>query len=147
MNCLKYSILLAPLILFWGACRKNNKNLKSNTDLLTQKSWILKDARTRNTSGNWENIYPLIDTCRSDNLVSFSISGIYTIDEGPTKCYPIDPQTMLTDTWAFQKNETQVVLHGTEVKTLLLLNEDTLKYLETIPVGWGSTESELTYTH
>lgn len=147
MPDMKINVLICLACLSLVSCRQSKPRVKTNTELLSQKTWILREARNKNASGNWETVFLLIDSCRRDNLVNFSASGNYIVDEGPTKCYPVDSQIFLSGTWAFDKNETELVLFGTQRNTILVLNEDTLKYLHTIPVGWGSTEGELTYSH
>lgn len=138
-----------PLVLLIGytACKKSKTYTKSKTDLLTQKSWKLAAARSKHDNGNWEDIFPIIDSCRRDDVLNFSISSFYSIDEGLSKCFPADSQIVASGSWAFDSNESQIVLTGNQIKSLLILSEDTLKYSETGPSGWSTYTAEYTYIH
>src|SRR5262245_24903634 len=78
--------------------------------------------------------------CERDNLDLYGQNGVFTTDEGPTKCNPSDPQTW-TMTWRFTNHETTLVFDGTDVYTLLELTETTLKFETTF------VENGVTYTH
>ncbi len=119
----------------------------SKTQLLTLKPWKLTGARSKISAGPWEDVYAFIEGCRVDNIISFSTTSIYTVDEGATKCFGVDPQTFLTTTWTFQNNETQFLLSGTQVKDIIILDENTLQYSEIMNVGWDTGMIEYTYSH
>lgn len=147
MRSLLSLTLMIAIGLTHSSCKKKETYVPTKTDYLTQKSWTLVEAQSKNSGGVWEDIYPFIDTCRKDNIIRYSTVNTYTIDEGLTKCYAVDPQIMDTGSWAFQNNETQLVLKGNQVKDILILNNDTLKYYEIGPSGWSTYEAKYTFTH
>ncbi|GAB4132779.1 MAG: hypothetical protein Fur0027_20560 [Raineya sp.] len=51
------------------------------------------------------------EACELDNITEFKTGDIYTIDEGPTKCEPTDPQTT---TGPYSLNEAGTLLNITE---------------------------------
>jgi hypothetical protein len=139
--------ILLLLIFAFSSCKKSKTYSKTKTELLTQKTWRLVAARNKQDNQNWEEIYLLIDSCRRDDIVSFTPTFVYTVDEGLSKCFPTDSQILVSGAWAFDSNETQIVLPFNQIKTILILNEDTLKYTEKGPSGWGTYEGEYTFTH
>ncbi len=142
-------LVCIPLLLLvvFAACKKSKTVVKTKADLLTQKSWKLAAVRNKPENGVWEEVYPFMDSCRRDNILNFNNSAFYSIDEGLSKCFPADSQILVWGSWAFANNETQIVLMGNQFKSLLILNEDTLKYSEIGPSGWGTYTAELTYVH
>lgn len=51
------------------------------------------------------------DPCELDNITEFKTGDVYTIDEGPTKCDPSDPQTT---TGSYNLNEAGTILNINE---------------------------------
>ena len=115
---LKTSIIaLATGILLFAACKKTEKDpdptppaTKSKHELISDGKWqysalsfILKVNGKDTTMDAWS----VLEDCRKDDFSTYSTNGTGTIDEGPTKCDPADPQTKSL-TWEFQDNETYV---------------------------------------
>jgi hypothetical protein len=48
--------------------------------------------------------------CELDDIFTFSTDYNYTIDEGPSKCDPANPQIIETGTWAFGNNQNMLIL-------------------------------------
>ncbi len=70
-----------------------------------------------------------VPTCVTDDIITFSSTGIVTADDGPTKCSPTDPQT-LTGGYSINSNRTQLTFtfNGeTNIDSILTLNSTTLK--------------------
>jgi hypothetical protein len=147
MKFIKIIGISLVLITVYTACKKSKSDTKSKADLLTQKPWKFAAARSKQDNGNWEDIFLNIDSCRRDDILSFSTSSFYAIDGGLIKCFPADSQIVASGSWAFDNNETQIVLTGNQIKSLLILTEDTLKYSETGPSGWSTYTAEYTYIH
>ena len=105
------SILSAVLIL--GSCQKDDSTdsiPKSKTELITLKAWKYNDAKIdTDNNGTGDQAIPagVIESCQSDNNITFATSGTGTVDEGPTKCDAADPQSS-PFTWSFTSNETMI---------------------------------------
>jgi hypothetical protein len=54
---------------------------------------------------------------------------------------------VVSGSWSFQNNETEILVLGTKLQTIILLTEDTLKHTVIMPVGWSSEIYEMTYIH
>src|SRR5215467_9471647 len=102
------SAMLVLTVLVLAACsKKSSTPAKTNTDFLTQASWKFDNATV-----NGINVSSALQTCQTDNVLTFSSNGTGSVDEGPTKCTNTDPQTDAF-TWNFASNET--VLHVSQV--------------------------------
>lgn len=98
--------LFAILVFF--SCKKSDSNKpETNTDFLTKASWKFDKATLGGT-----DVSSLLQTCQTDNVLTFSANGSGNIDEGATKCQSTDAQTD-PFTWNFASNET--VLHASAV--------------------------------
>ena len=126
-------IFLFPAVIFilFTACSKKDKVIvMSKTELLTTGTWKLTAVVADNDgNGTYEtDNFATFSACFTDNFWSFSVPSIVTLDEGPTKCAPADPQTE-TGTWQFTQNETHLKINGDEWK-LEELTTSTLKWKE-----------------
>ena len=122
---------------------------KTKMELLTATPWrrtalISTPAYDWNGNGMSDtNVLNIMFPCERDNLDLYAQNGIFTTNEGPTKCNPSDPQTW-TMNWAFLDNETKLVFDATDVHdvyTLIELTETTLKFQTTF------VENGVSYTH
>ena len=110
---MKYMVFIAfPafLLLLCVSCKKDSD--ASKTELLTSTRWLYQDV-TRNGI----SIYASVQPCNRDNLFTFKTSGELTIDEGPTKCSPTDPQSA-NFPWFFFSNEDSISINGFRTKVL-----------------------------
>ena len=119
---------------------------KTKMELLTATPWR-RTALISTPAYDWyangvaaTDVLSIMLPCEKDNLDLYSQNGIFTTDEGPTKCSPSDPQTW-TMNWAFADNETKLIFDGTDVYTLMELTETTLKFQTTF------VENGVSYTH
>ena len=115
------------------SCKKEDE-VKTATDYLTQGNWMVTaisiDPGIDNGDGILvTNVYPYYEPCQQDNLLIFNNNGIAIQDEGLTKCYPDDPQTINEGSWVFSNNNKTLTIEfpdedplEAEVKTL---NEST----------------------
>ncbi len=128
---MKKTISIASLffILLLAACNKKDK-AASKTELLTSGTWKLTAVISDNDgNGTYEtDDFATFFPCFTDNIWSFGASSVVTLDEGPTKCNPADPQTE-TGTWQLTQNETYLKINGDEWK-LEELTTSTLKWKE-----------------
>lgn len=90
------------------SCKKDDDdqdNLSSKATLLTAQSWVSADFLINDTS-----FFAFIPDCEKDNRFTFSSTGNFTEDEGPTKCNATDPQIASSSSWIFAANETQLII-------------------------------------
>ena len=112
MKSLSFSILLVSALVS-GGCQKEDSSspsTKTKTELLTSSSWKYNDAKIdTDNNGTGDQAIPagFVESCQTDNKITFTSNGSGTIDEGPTKCDAADPQT-LPFTWSFTTNETMI---------------------------------------
>ena len=112
-----------------AACNKKD-TAASKTQLLTSGTWKLTAVVADDDgNGTYEtDNFAGFSLCFTDNIWSFGASSVATMDEGPTKCSPTDPQTETT-TWQFTQNESYLKIWNDEWK-LEELTTSTLKWKE-----------------
>ncbi|CAN5468639.1 hypothetical protein BH10BAC4_BH10BAC4_25520 [soil metagenome] len=93
-------LLLAALLEFSACSKKNEEVTLTKSELLETHSWKLTKMKV-------SGVESAPDACSLDDTYVFLASGVYTQDEGPTKCEPSDPQTT-AGTWEFTNNETKI---------------------------------------
>jgi hypothetical protein len=93
---------LALVSLLFVGCKKST-HVKTNTELLTQKTWKFSSATVNGVDASSN-----LQACQKDNIYTFVSAGTGNVDEGPSKCNSGDPQT-IAFTWNFTTNET--ILH------------------------------------
>ena len=109
-------------------CKKDNNNAvaKTKTQLLTDGTWSLTAlVSDRDANGTYEtNDYSGYSACYKDNFHTFRSNGDLEVNEGPTKCNPADPQTVIKH-WQLTNNENTLVVDSDN--DLIELNSTTLK--------------------
>lgn len=110
MKLLSVLALLASLLTI-GSCQKDDSSStppKTKSEIIASSSWKYNDAKIDSDgNGTGDVVLPagVVEACQTDNTILFTTNGSGTVDEGPTKCDPVDPQT-LPFTWSFTSNET-----------------------------------------
>lgn len=153
----KFVIFLTiAIIISLFSCKKDED--LSKTELLSRAPWILT-ASTFNPGILFEgyglitDYFAILSDCRKDDLWDFSENGNYTLEDGETKCDPLDPSIFDYGTWAFNSDETVVILtsnvyNGSTEYNILELTEQTFKVssmlVDTLSNVYTWTE---TYTH
>lgn len=100
-------------VLILGSCQKDDSTTpttKTKTELITMKAWKYNDAKIdTDNNGTGDQSIPagVIESCQTDNTITFTSNGSGTIDEGSTKCDMADPQSV-PFTWSFTTNETMI---------------------------------------
>lgn len=149
MKNLKLLTLFVTLVLLFNSCKKDEL---SRTQMLCGKFWI-------NTSCTIDppiivagtpitDFWAQMDQCWRDDLQKFESNGIYTFDEGASKCDVNDPQTT-TGLWSWNSDETIVsVTQGgnTTSYTILELSSTSFKAKYSQLANWGSGNLMYTYT-
>ncbi|MBV6441345.1 MAG: hypothetical protein DYG98_03500 [Haliscomenobacteraceae bacterium CHB4] len=105
-----FYLLGLGLALFLGACDKDSD--ASNTDKLTNGQWKITSWVAKFTFNGVDqtvDVYAQSPACDKDDFAEFNTDGTLVLDEGATKCNPIDPQQE-TGTWELTQNETHLVV-------------------------------------
>lgn len=104
------SVICAVVIL--SSCQKDDSAAppppKTKTELISASVWKYNDAKIDiDNNGTGDQAIPpgVVEACTTDNTIQFTSNGNGTVNEGPTKCDPADPQTF-PFTWNFTSNET-----------------------------------------
>lgn len=133
------------MVLLLSACEKEDKQT-SRTDLLTNGQWRMTSYTLSppydldgDGTADADGLATFAD-CDRDDLFIFKKDGTLVLDEGPTKCNPIDPQTENT-TWAFVNNETEVVIDG-ERATIVELTASQFR----VSVNVGGSTGNITFS-
>jgi hypothetical protein len=142
-----HKITSALLVLGLGitvvSCKKETPTptpVPTKTELITGKNWMLTSYLIDNVE-----YYDQIASCQQDNLTIFNTNNTVTIDEGLTKCDPLDPQTSYGGAWYFNPTETLMFLDGSEYE-LEVLNSTTLKIKNTAQIGGVTSISTIIFT-
>lgn len=112
MKAFSFFVFLVTAFTF-GGCQKDDSSPstpKTKTELITSSSWKYNDAKIdTDNNGTGDQAIPagFIESCQTDNKITFSSNGSGNVDEGPTKCDAADPQTF-PFTWSFTSNETMI---------------------------------------
>ena len=141
------------LILVAGAtvtvsCTKEVRENKQKTkmELLTTGTWkrtsfISDPAYDWHGDGTFvTDILNVMKPCELDDFETYYTDGTWELNQGPTSCHPLDPQTR-TLPWEFAENETTLVFNGSEVYIVEELTATTLKTRQTF------LEDGVIYTH
>jgi hypothetical protein len=110
---MKHFVLTALVCLVafsFSACKKSKS--KSRTDLITESSWKYQDAGLDvNRDGTVDAPIPagFMQSCDTDNTITFKSDGTGIADEGATKCNAASPQSS-PFTWSFKDNEQTITL-------------------------------------
>ena len=148
MKKFRLLILLVPVFFLLNSCKKDNP---SRTDMLAGKYWINTactiDPPIMVGTTPITDFFSQMNQCDRDDLQKFDANGIYTFDEGVSKCATNDPQTS-TGTWAWNSTETIATVTigaGSRSYTVLELSSSKLvaKYSELADYGSGN----LMYTY
>jgi len=100
MKPIKLSLAIVLLFsLLFANCKKSSSDkTKTKTELITQTSWKFDNAKVSGV-----DVSSFLQTCETDNILSFSSNGTGVVDEGATKCNSGDPQTNPFN-WSFTTN-------------------------------------------
>lgn len=93
-----------------SSCKKEEN--KSRSQLLQDNTcWNATKFEAKNPeSGLFEDYTDLLlgDACYKDNCYTFGANGIYTENEGPTKCNPTDENILADGTWNLSADESSI---------------------------------------
>ena len=149
------ALLIAVTVAIAPSCKKNNdKNdntTKTKTELLTTGTWKFTAAAISPAYDYYgdghsvTDIFSIMKPCEKDDYEIYKTNGIWEYHEGPTTCYPLNPQEF-SDSWHFAANETKLVV-GTDEISILDLTATTLKLRYTFEDAGITYTEEDTYGH
>lgn len=87
----------------------NNGGNQTAVQLLCDKNYKMTAATISPAFMGTTDYYSLLPSCAKDDIIRFQQNGTVTIDEGPEKCDPNDPQTS-TGSWSLTQNNTTLVI-------------------------------------
>ena len=111
MKLLSFVAVICSVVIL-SSCQKddtaNPPAAKTKTELISASAWKYNDAKI-DTDNNGTGDQPIpagvVEACTTDNTIVFASNGNGTVDEGPSKCDPADPQSF-PFTWNFTSTET-----------------------------------------
>src|SRR4028118_1098891 len=106
----KISLALFSILVLSVSCKKNSVEKVTKTVLITATSWKFESAGIDiNGDGTVDSPLPsgILETCATDNVITFKSDKTGVVDEGPTKCSTTDPQ-MLPFNWEFTNDESEI---------------------------------------
>ncbi|MEY4595449.1 MAG: hypothetical protein RIQ47_1859 [Bacteroidota bacterium] len=136
MKRLRLLPIILATVVFFSACSKDDDNNNTTVpptkfELLTSHGWRL--TAFYEDGVDMTNQY--FSACELDNIFNYNTDYSYSIDEGPTKCSPGDPQIIETGVWAFANNQTMLVYEpgtpGEAETTIIQLDATNFKYEDT----------------
>jgi len=158
MNKLAFTfctLLAATLSLSSCETNKDKEDVKpaTKTEMLTDKSWQLTGLTTnpaRTIQGKQvTDLFPYVDPCTVDDVLSFAKPNVYRFDEGATKCDNTDPQS-LTGTWSFQEDETVLATsfpgYSQNTYNIVTLDNNTLQLRAVTTVSGSKYTQTFTYS-
>lgn len=107
---MKY-LAICLLLVTAFSCKKGG-GAKSKTQLITQSSWKFDNAALDvDRNGTPDSPVPpgFLQSCDTDNTLTFKSDNTGVVDEGASKCDPTGPQT-IAFTWAFKNGEQTITL-------------------------------------
>ncbi|GGF07896.1 lipocalin family protein [Hymenobacter cavernae] len=149
------AILATTLSLSSCDTNKDKEEAKpaTKTEMLTDKTWMLSalttnPARTMNGK-QVTDLFPYVEDCTLDDVLSFSKPNVYHFEEGATKCSTNDPQS-LTGSWAFQEDETVLATtfpgYTGNTYNIVSLDNSTLKLKAITTINGTKYTQTFTYT-
>ncbi len=146
-SILKITTVLIFIFVSVSSCKKSSTSGKTKTQLLTQSNWVFSNAIV-----NGLDISGFLQSCQTDNILTFSANGSGVLDEGATKCNSNDPQTR-SFTWSFMSNETTLHISdtlfagGNNDFHIVALSETQLGVSQNITVSGSSQNAIVTFIH
>lgn len=121
---------IATLLLFTAAsltaCKKDKDETKSRTALLTEKEWLyVEDGKDDNNDGILSKDEVNLEDCELDDSFKFNTDGTLLDKDNTIRCGSSEATKTLT--WAFQNNETEIVLSTGRLIKIKTLNETTFE--------------------
>ena len=145
-----YSFLSLSLLI--GCSKKDSPApvVKTKTQLLTEKDWILVLHQEKPSSAStYTDLTSQYRACDRDNRFVFYVSGVFEENEGSVRCTG-NSQIVETGTWSFQQNETKirfVMPSGATTATIETLSATSLVITYTGLVNGVSYDGKQSFSH
>ncbi len=129
---LPMALVLFAALAFFSACKKDEK---SKTELISANCWVFTaitvDPPIEENGVLITDVYSQYNQCERDDIFCFKANGIYSLEEGATKCNDSHPQVIETGTWTFNQTESVVNFTSdgfTEEAEIIEIKENSLKF-------------------
>lgn len=144
-------LLLISIITLCISCKKKESDMPvTKTELLTSKSWKLVAFKYHYNNDAWIEGFSKFPVYAKDDLTIYSTDHTYQLTEGATKKNSSDPQVYQTGTWAFNANETQIILTSSYTIDTLQIDElttESFKYHSEKTLTSTVFHLDASYTH
>ncbi|THU37286.1 hypothetical protein FAM09_20285 [Niastella caeni] len=128
------------------ACKKDNDKEKSRKDLLTEKEWkYVEYGRDTDNDGILDKEEVKIEACEVDDTFKFNTDGTLVSHDNTARCTSGDEAE--TYNWAFQKNETEIVLSSGRLIKIKTLTESTFECTSEMLDGSSTTKIITIFKH
>lgn len=106
-------IIVTLAVSVW-ACDNDAGNVNPRINDLTKGEWIMRRIDVKSTPGGWNNIFPTLQICATDNILIFREDKTFELNEGAAKCNGTDPQIIANGNWLFKESETKINYNGSD---------------------------------
>ncbi len=121
MKYVKFFTALLAISLLTTSCDSDDEGdapAPTRSEMLTARNWVITglnvepalDVDGDNTQEN--NLMPYLQACTLDDFQDFNSDNSYTIEEGPSKCDPNDPQIVEAGEWLWNSDGTRLVMNA-----------------------------------
>lgn len=139
---IRIACIVCISMIFVTSCKKDDK---SRMELITSGNWKLVSDQEKVGNGTWQEYIQGYAACELDNYMKFSNNNTFEYNEGPTKCDPLDDQS-ITAPWAFENGETSLNILG-EVLIIEELTGSTLTVTYSDTFNGTTTYYKQVYKH
>ena len=102
---------------------------ETNTQKLTGKTFVMSSWTSSPAWYGVTDIFAVTEACYLDNTIMYSADGTFTLDKG--NLMACDSSTATSGTWAFNADETELIVNGSTTYTLVTNDGSTLYYTTT----------------
>jgi hypothetical protein len=129
---MKKIIISLGLIIIGAAvctsCNKSDDATADDTTLLMNKNWKVTGCVVSPAVNGNTDMYAMAPACSKDDTYRFNANNVHVFDEGATKCFASDPQT-ISGTWNYNNITKKLWFHSQSTAdiTVTELTATTLK--------------------
>ncbi|HUR10904.1 MAG TPA: hypothetical protein VM012_06020 [Flavitalea sp.] len=127
------------------SCSKKD-DLSEKESFLTLKPWKFSKSETRTNNDPWVDEAVFWPVCEKDNEIVFKKNHSYEINEGATKCDPLDEQMIDAGRWSLSSGDTKLVIDGEEV-IIEILDAQQLVFYSVQTLGTDTFTEKFTLVH
>ena len=109
-------ILLSLFVIIFTSCNKESSSPSYKTMLLIEKNWKFEIyGLDENNNGVIEETENDMQSCESDDIFTFNITGTGTLARGTTAC-SVGESAIVNFNWSFANNETELAIFAAPEK-------------------------------